>query len=649
MLAAVLPLSAQNNPYEIDDECYKYFQQAEDAVTDVSSNMFEKANAKLLELAIAKKDEKARTLYYVGELKRASRMGRAAPVEDRLICNANVDAAHDKLLEVSKETGYIQYYYYSFDITQTYYYNTGQSIHAFELLNEMIQLSEQEGDEYGLWQALRFLAVLYQQQNDLVNSRRYLKRGLEIYENSTDPTIRRQTVARQYCDLADTYDIGTDSARLYYSKAWTEAKQLLDTVRCTYYDALQAAFDDDLPAYRKARDYCLSSSSFHSMISHGATCFRIIEDLMARREPPRERLDSINGTKQRHYLGRLAYKNELLNAAYYLTYQEFSSTQSKLIALNDAHLSELASQWERSRMTSELALKSAQVRRIMHIMEILLAVVLLGALLFAWLHIRNLRRANERDEKRIEELKEANEKVRLADAAKTRFVQNMSHEVRTPLNAIVGFSQLLSLPDGSFPEEEKEEFASHIINNSKMLTMLLDDILNTSAMDSGNYRISYEDGEVNYICEAAISSAEHRLQPGVTMRYVPEGDGAPFHFRTDPRRVQQILINLLTNACKHTAQGQIILSSSLTALPGYVRFAVTDTGTGVPPEQAEAIFNRFTKLNDFVQGTGLGLSICRDIAGRMGSKVYLDTTYTAGGARFIFDVPVEPDENNNQQ
>ena len=649
MLAAVLPLSAQNNPYEIDDERYKYFQQAEDAVTDVSSNMFEKANAKLLELAIAKKDEKARTLYYVGELKRASRMGRAAPVEDRLICNANVDAAHDKLLEVSKETGYIQYYYYSFDITQTYYYNTGQSIHAFELLNEMIQLSEQEGDEYGLWQALRFLAVLYQQQNDLVNSRRYLKRGLEIYENSTDQTKRRQTVARQYCDLADTYDIGTDSARLYYSKAWTEAKQLLDTVRCTYYDALQAAFDDDLPAYRKARDYCLSSSSFHSMISHGATCFRIIEDLMARREPPRERLDSINGTKQRHYLGRLAYKNELLNAAYYLTYQEFSSTQSKLIALNDAHLSELASQWERSRMTSELALKSAQVRRIMHIMEILLAVVLLGALLFAWLHIRNLRRANERDEKRIEELKEANEKVRLADAAKTRFVQNMSHEVRTPLNAIVGFSQLLSLPDGSFPEEEKEEFASHIINNSKMLTMLLDDILNTSAMDSGNYRISYEDGEVNYICEAAISSAEHRLQPGVTMRYVPEGDGAPFHFRTDPRRVQQILINLLTNACKHTAQGQIILSSSLTALPGYVRFAVTDTGTGVPPEQAEAIFNRFTKLNDFVQGTGLGLSICRDIAGRMGSKVYLDTTYTAGGARFIFDVPVEPDENNNQQ
>ena len=647
-LAALLPLAAQNNPYEIDDECYKYFVQAENTVTDVTSDAFEKANKKLLEAAAEKGDEKARTLYYVGELKRASHMGRAAPPEDRLICNANVDAAQAKLMEVSRQTGYIQYYYYAFDLAQTYYYNTGQSIHAFELLDEMIQLSERDKDEYGMWQAIRFLAILYQQHNDLLNSRRYLQRGLEMYENTTDPTIRRQTVTRMYCDLANTYDIGTDSARINYRKAWDACKQDLDTLRCTFYDALQAAFANDRAAYRQARDFCLASPSFRSMIRDGETSFRVVDDILDGRTPPMERLDSIKATKHRHFLGRLAYQNNLLNTAYYVTYQEVSRTQSNLASMNDAHLSELASHWERSRMSSELAQKSLQVRRTTLIVEILLTLILLGALIFAWLHIRNLRRANARDEERITELKEANEKVRMADAAKTRFVQNMSHEVRTPLNAIVGFSQLLSLPDGSFPEEEKEQFASHIINNSKMLTMLLDDILNTSAMDSGNYRISYEQGEVNYICEAAISSAEHRLQPGVTMRYAPEGDGAPFSFRTDPRRVQQILINLLTNACKHTEKGEIVLSSSLTALPGFVRFAVTDTGTGVPPEQAEAIFDRFTKLNDFVQGTGLGLSICRDIAGRMGSKVFLDTTYTAGGARFIFDVPVAPDESNNQ-
>ena len=646
LLAALVPLAGQNNPYEIDDECYKYYVQADNSVADVSSDTFEKANAKLLETALAKGDEKARTLYYVEELKRASRMGRAAPPEDRNICNANVDAAHQELMKVAKETGYVQYYYYSFDVCQTYYYNTGQTIRAYELLNEMIEISEKEEDEYGFWQAIRFLAILYQQQNDLINSRRYLKQGIEIYETSEDPSIRRQSVTRPYCDLADTYDIGTDSARIYYNKAWQESKHALDTLRCTFYDALQAAFDDDREAYQKARDFCLESAAFPALFIDGMTCFRVMDDIVARKTPPTERLDSISTTKHRHFLGRLAYKNELLNTAYYMTYQEVSRAQINLSTSNDAHLTELASHWERSRMSSELARKSRQALIATRIVEGLMALILLFGLFFSWLHVRNLRKAKDLDEQRIVELKEANEKIQLADAAKTRFVQNMSHEVRTPLNAIVGFSQLLSLPDGSFPEEEKEEFAGHIVNNTKMLTMLLDDILNASAMDSGQYRISYEEGEVHFIAQSAVSSAEHRLQPGVRMYYAPESE-EPFHFRTDPRRVQQILINLLTNSCKHTAQGEIRLSSSLTDHPGFVTYAVTDTGTGVPPDQAEKIFDRFTKLNDFVQGTGLGLSICRDIASRMGAKVYLDTSYTAGGARFVLEVPVEAPEGED--
>ena len=278
-------------------------------------------------------------------------------------------------------------------------------------------------------------------------------------------------------------------------------------------------------------------------------------------------------------------------------------------------------------LQAQVTAQSIQMRRTSILLMILLTIILLGTLVFLLFYIRNLRRTNE--------------KVRLADAAKTRFVQNMSHEVRTPLNAIVGFSQLLSLPDGSFPEAEKEEFAAHIVNNSKMLTMLLDDILNASAMDKGTYKITYEPGELHRMAQAAISSTEHRLQPGVHMLYVPEQE-EPFTFVTDPGRVQQILINLLSNACKHTSAGEIRLTSSLKANPGYVTFAVTDTGMGIPPEQAEKIFERFAKLNDFVQGTGLGLSICRDIADRMGAKVYLDTAYSGKGARFIFQVPVEP-------
>jgi len=169
---------------------------------------------------------------------------------------------------------------------------------------------------------------------------------------------------------------------------------------------------------------------------------------------------------------------------------------------------------------------------------------------------------------------------------------------------------------------------------------MLDDILNTSAMDSGKYSIVVEDCDCNFVCHEAISSSEHRLQPGVQLNFIP-GTDSPYVFRTDPRRVQQILINLLTNACKHTASGEIRVGYSLTENPGEVTFYVEDTGHGVPADQAERIFERFTKLDEFVQGTGLGLSICREIADKMGGRVFLDTSYT-GGARFVFVLPETP-------
>ena len=315
-----------------------------------------------------------------------------------------------------------------------------------------------------------------------------------------------------------------------------------------------------------------------------------------------------HGVKVRHAL--LVMEEEM-----YRRPKRYEEMQYMLSRVNNMRLEEASGRYQNYALNRQLTEKSQEVIMATRLVEFLVMVILLVSSGFFWVHNRNLRKAREMDEERIRELKEANEQVELANAAKTRFVQNMSHEVRTPLNAIVGFS---------------------------------DDILNASAMDSGKYRVSYEEGEMHFIAQAAIRSAEHRLQPGVKMYYAPESE-EPFQFQTDPRRVQQILINLLTNSCKHTKEGEIRLSSSLTSRPGFVSYSVTDTGPGVPVDQAERIFDRFTKLNDFVQGTGLGLSICRDIAERMGASVYLDTTYTAGGARFIFEVPVDPPQEENTQ
>ena len=247
-------------------------------------------------------------------------------------------------------------------------------------------------------------------------------------------------------------------------------------------------------------------------------------------------------------------------------------------------------------------------------------------------------RAKRKDEKMIALLQEANEKAMRADAVKTRFIQNMTHELRTPLNAITGFSQLLALPDGMFSAEEKEEFGGHVLNSTKMMTMLLDDLISSSAMDAGEYKVSMEEADCGKICREALTDAEHRLQSGVELVFEPSL-ALPFTFRTDPLRVQQVLTNLLTNACKHTSEGRIRLTCSLEENPGLVTFAVEDSGPGIPAAEAERIFKRFVKLDDFVQGTGLGLSICRDIAGRLGGQVWLDTAYSPG-ARFVFTVPV---------
>lgn len=221
-----------------------------------------------------------------------------------------------------------------------------------------------------------------------------------------------------------------------------------------------------------------------------------------------------------------------------------------------------------------------------------------------------------------------------ANKAKTKFLQNMSHEIRTPLNAMFGFAQLLGMPDGSCTEEEKAQYNSYIYNSYKMLEMLISDIIDIADSEHGNYKIEISDVLVNETCRNAMLSVEFRVPAGVKLYFTTECPD-DYVIQSDGRRIQQVLINYLTNACKNTFKGEIHLHCSTTERPGQITLSVADTGRGVPEDKAALIFNRFTKLNQFVQGSGLGLNICQTIAGKLKGEVYLDTSYT-GGARFVF-------------
>lgn len=255
-----------------------------------------------------------------------------------------------------------------------------------------------------------------------------------------------------------------------------------------------------------------------------------------------------------------------------------------------------------------------------------------GSLKHLIMGIRDISEQKEEELRKEKELKESIE----ANKSKIAMLQNLTHEIRTPLNAMFGFSQLLSLPDGSLSDQEKIEYFNYIYNSFNMLSMLIDDVLDMADSEHGNYRIVIGTTNVNDVCRTAMQMAEVRKKDPVNMYFTTDlEDGETIE--SDGRRIQQVLVNYLVNACKHTDEGEIHLHVSKTETPGRLTFSVTDTGEGVPPEMAKDIFERYKKLNANVQGSGLGLNICSVIAEKLNGKVELDTTYS-GGARFIFVV-----------
>lgn len=237
--------------------------------------------------------------------------------------------------------------------------------------------------------------------------------------------------------------------------------------------------------------------------------------------------------------------------------------------------------------------------------------------------------------KALEQARISQEESRL----KTQFVNNISHDIRTPLNAVIGYSQLLTLAGDSLTEQEKSEYVKYIETSGELLTMLIDDILSVSDIEHDILKLRFMDAPCNEICDKAVSCSMMRVPTGVNLYFTTEFDDK-FCIWTDPKRVQQILINMLSNSCKATTEGEIHVHCGRSAKEGFVDFVVTDTGCGVPPEKAEEIFNRFVSVdnNDSGAGHGLGLDICIKISQRMGGYIWLDQTYTTG-ARFVLTLP----------
>ena len=230
-----------------------------------------------------------------------------------------------------------------------------------------------------------------------------------------------------------------------------------------------------------------------------------------------------------------------------------------------------------------------------------------------------------------------------ADKMKNAFIANMSHEILTPLNAIVGFSRLITETDNA---SEQQEYLTIINNNSDLLLQLINDILDFAKIESGtlNYNLSWVD--LKDVCQEVYISQSLKMTSDVALLY--NGDMLPsVRLRTDTQRIEQVLLNLLSNAIKCTNQGFVSLSYEVEG--DFVRVSVTDTGIGIDKEKQASVFERFVKLDDFRQGTGLGLSICKMIIEKLGGEIGLRSEL-GKGSTFWFTLPLAvPEESEKKE
>lgn len=240
--------------------------------------------------------------------------------------------------------------------------------------------------------------------------------------------------------------------------------------------------------------------------------------------------------------------------------------------------------------------------------------------------------AEQTNKKQQKELEAARIKAEESDRLKSAFLANMSHEIRTPLNAIVGFSKLVIDAECT---NEKEQYAEIIERNSEILLNLFNDILDLSSLEADSLSFNIRPIKLIYICLQLEQQFCYKVKNGTKL--ILDDVDTELYVSGDWNRIIQIISNLLSNAAKFTPKGEIHFGYR--EKEDFVEFYVKDSGIGIPAERVATIFQRFGKINDFVQGTGLGLTLCRMLVEKMGGRIWL-RSQEGKGSRFYFTLPL---------
>ena len=244
--------------------------------------------------------------------------------------------------------------------------------------------------------------------------------------------------------------------------------------------------------------------------------------------------------------------------------------------------------------------------------------------------VSNIKQVNAELERRNKELARAYELQVKADEEKTAFIQNISHQIRTPLNIISGFTQVLTTSRDDLPQEEVDDITFRIMSSAKAISHVARLFCASSV---GNNQRTNTTFSCNELCREALAAATPNKPDAVNMVFettLPDD----FSINTDRQTVRSILDELLDNSCKFTVEGSITVGCSKSD-DNKIIFSVSNTSAVIPQESRDRIFVLFTKLDTFTEGIGLGLSISRHKARQLGGELIYDETYLSG-TRFVF-------------
>lgn len=370
-------------------------------------------------------------------------------------------------------------------------------------------------------------------------------------------------------------------------------------------------------------NYLLAMNNYYLLIEDYPSALKIVDEQIKELRAFSPKLIPYKFMLQSDIYNELGdYRNALLKYKTYIQYRDSFASKER-----EEQLITLQVEYEVNKLKFEkLNLESKNKL----ILVIMLSVILLLAIVLCIYLYSSLKKEKQMKKK----LFHLNEKAGESERMKTEFINSMCHEIRTPLNAIVGFSDIILQED--YDSESKAEFGELIKLNTELLTSLVNDMLVVSNLDSSSEILSCEVVNISDICREVFGAVKNRKKPIEYVLNLPEEE---ILFSTHASHLSLVLENLLKNAIKFTQEGCITLELLKDKDTGGIRIQITDTGCGIPIDKQEVIFERFTKLDSFVQGNGLGLFLSKLIITRLMGTIRVDASYT-GGARFIISLPV---------